>query len=124
VVNTYLTFETGAWLFAGEINYGESEGTQIALGDFDTDNEVEAVQALLMANYAYSQAASLTGRVSYIDHENDNGEEFDAMKYTVAHNYAFTDNLALVNELSYADGEDAGADFDSLLFATALIFSF
>jgi hypothetical protein len=128
MVNSYVTFETGAWLFAGELNYGESEAARFALGDgFASDLEEEAFQALLMANFAYSDAASVTGRLSYADHSHDAGVDADFVKYTLAHGYAFTDNLFLVNEISYVDGElDAGAstDYESLLFATELIFSF
>jgi len=126
MINTYVTFETGAWLFAGELNYGESESGSFALGD--TDEEVW--QALLMANFAYSEQASVTGRISWIDHEGEDSDvEANGFKYTLAHGYAFTDNLFLVNEISYVDGEsDAFSfqdeDYESLLFATELIFSF
>ena len=89
-----------------------------------------------MANFAYSEKASVTARVSYVDHvyEDEPGDfdsEFDFFKLTLAHGYAFTDNLFLVNEISYIDGyayngEDgtADSDFDSLIFAAELIFSF
>lgn len=128
MLNTYVTFETGAWLFAGELNYGESEAARFALGDgFVSDLEEEVLQALIMANFAYSDAASVTGRISYADHEHDAGVEADFVKYTLAHGYAFTDNLFLVNEISLVDGEaDFGGstDYESLFFATELIFSF
>ncbi|MGZ0656180.1 outer membrane beta-barrel protein [Coraliomargarita sp. W4R53] len=127
VINTYVTFETGAWLFAGELNYGETESGVFALGSADE----EVFTALLMANFAYSDQASVTGRLTYISDENTNSgadQEFTAFKYTLAHGYAFTDNLFLVNEISYVDGEiDAGGnarDYESLAFATELIFSF
>ncbi|MDQ8193589.1 outer membrane beta-barrel protein [Coraliomargarita sp. SDUM461004] len=127
VINAYTTFETGAWLFAGELNYGESESGAFAFGSPDE----EVFTALLMANFAYSDQASVTGRLTYINDENSTSgadQEFTALKYTIAHGYAFTDNLFLVNELSYVDGEiDAGGnarDYESLLFATELIFSF
>ncbi len=128
VINTYVTFETGAWLFAAELNYGESEAGVFALGDnFGSDLEEEVLSFLLMANFAYSDQASVTGRISYADHEHDAGFEAEFVKFTLAHGYAFTDNLFLVNEISYVDGDiDAGgsADYESLLFATELIFSF
>jgi len=96
------------------------------------------MQFLLMANFAYSEQASITGRISYTDHEADLDAagtavalEADAMKFTLAHGYAFTDNLFLVTELSYVDGEFdtnnaafAGDDFDGLQAAVELIFSF
>ncbi len=129
MLNTYVTFETGAWIFAAEVNYGESESGAFALGSlFDSSLEEEAFQALIMANFAYSDAASVTGRISYVDHEHDAGVELEGYKFTLAHGYAFTDNLFLVNEISYADGEVEafGSDYegDSVLFATELIFSF
>jgi hypothetical protein len=129
MLNTYVTFETGAWIFAAEMNYGESEAARFALGDnFGSDLEEEVFQALIMANFAYSDVASVTGRISYADHSHDAGFDADFIKYTLAHGYAFTDNLFLVNEISYVDGElDAfggSADYESLLFATELIFSF
>ena len=129
VINTYVTYETGAWLFAGELNYGESESSRFALGS----DEEEVLQGLLMANYAYSDVASVTGRFTYSDNEDSTSssskEELEFVKYTVAHSYAFTDNLLLVTELSYVDGEitdvqDDDADYESLVGAVELIFSF
>jgi len=116
ILNTYVTFETGAWLFAAELAYAESS--------FDAGADLEVLQGLLMANFAYSDVASVTGRVSFVDGEQGNADE-DFMKYTVAHGYAFTDNLFLVNEISYVDGESiAGADVEILTFAAEIIFSF
>jgi len=121
MINTYVTFETGAWIFAGELNYGESESGSFALGGSDE----EAFQALIMANFAYSDAASVTGRISYIDHEDgDSPIEADGVKFTLAHGYAFTDNLFLVNEISYVDGDLGASSYESLLGAVELIFSF
>ncbi|MGJ8637850.1 MAG: outer membrane beta-barrel protein [Opitutaceae bacterium] len=130
MVNTYLTFETGTWIFAAELSYGESESDAFALGGLapfaGTGEDEEALQGLLMANFAYSEVASVTGRITYVKHELG-AFELEGLKYTVAHGYAFTDNLFLVNEISYADGEiEAGGtlDGDSVLFASELIFSF
>ena len=148
MLNTYVTFETGAWIFAAELSYGESESNGFAvgatladaddkitggalLGGVDTDEEV--LQALIMANFAYSDQASVTGRISYVDHEYDVAgagtiAEVDALKFTLAHGYAFTDNLFLVNEISYVEtGLDTligDEDIDSIFFAAELIFSF
>ncbi|MDQ8207027.1 porin [Coraliomargarita sp. SDUM461003] len=151
-INAYVTFETGAWIFAAEVNYGDLEsgatlgaiGVETAIDNgFGTSantfaaNE-EVLQFLLMANFAYSDQASITGRFTYTDHEADLDVagtavdlEADAMKFTLAHGYAFTDNLFLVTEVSYVDGEFdtdnaafAGDDFDGLQGAVELIFSF
>ena len=76
-----------------------------------------------MANFAYSEEASVTGRISYW--ELDAGEgDVDLMKFTAAHNYAFTDNLALVAEISYIDGDAGDVDFEVLTGAVELLFSF
>lgn len=126
VLNTYVTFETGAWIFAGELNYGDADGAFVLPG---IDEEV--LQGLLMANFAYSDAASVTGRLSYSTHESSVGPvsiEADFLKYTIAHGYAFTDNLFLVTEISYVDGEfeagPANSDTEGFEAAVELIFSF
>jgi len=126
VYNTYVTYETGAWLFAAELAYSEE--------DFNgPNNDEEALNFLVMANFAYSEDASITGRLSYVDGEEETGvntkDEASFLKYTLAHGYAFTDNLFLVTELSYLDGEAsstgvADTEFDELQAAVELIFSF
>ena len=122
VINAYGTMETGEWIFAAEVNYGESDR-----------GSTDAVQFLVMANVAYSDEASVTGRVSYIDIDGSDPElldsqaaeiEVDFWKYTLAHNYAFTDNLRLITEVSYVDGSVAEADFESLEGAVELTFTF
>ena len=117
-INAFVTYETGVWLFAGELNSGTDErGTE------DSD----LFSGLLMANYAYSDVASITGRISYesIDAE---GDEANQTKFTLAHGSAFTDNLFLVTEVSVAEGEsDDGAaqeDSESLTGAVQLLFAF
>jgi hypothetical protein len=135
MLNTYLAYEAGPWTFGAELNYGESESGLFALGDFFGGffpGEEEVVQGLIVANYAYSDCSSITGRISYSDHNGDiagvNVVDADAIKYTLAHKYAFSDNLALINEVSYVDGEISGggdaADFDSVLGAASLLFTF
>lgn len=116
VLNTYVTFETGAWLFAAELAYGDE--------DSDITADEETYNALLMANFAYSDVASVTGRLSYVDQEIDNTDDTDFLKYTLAHGYAFTDNLLLVTEVSYVDGEYQSADIEELGAAVELLFSF
>ncbi len=118
LVDAYVTYETGAWLFAAEYVYAQDE--------FDGGSDIDVNQALVMANYAYSDAASVTGRVSYVNFDVF-GDELEAFKYTLAHNYAFTDNLALVTEASYVDGDvdlGPGIDFNELSLAVELLFSF
>lgn len=121
MLNAYATFDFGAWFFAGELSRGNSESGAFALGGTDE----EALQMLLMANYTYSEKASITARVSYADHEDDpSGDALDFTKFTLAHGYAFTGNLFLVNEISLVDGESNGTNFENLLGAVELIFSF
>ncbi|KRP33568.1 MAG: hypothetical protein ABS34_13880, partial [Opitutaceae bacterium BACL24 MAG-120322-bin51] len=116
LLNVYVTYETGAWLFAAELNLEENES------EFAADLDINS--GLLMANYAYSDVASVTARISMIEIEID-GVDLDFTKYTVAHNYALSDNLLLVTEVSYDDGEfDGDFDGDNLTFAAELLFSF
>ena len=123
LVNTYVTYETGAWLFAAELNLGESE----RIGG----NDIELTAGLLMANYAYSDVASWTARVSQIKLE-QGANKADVVKYTVAHNYALSDNLLLVTEINHANGdlditEDDVAnsfDGDATQVAVELLFTF
>ena len=137
-INTYVTFETGAWLFAAELNFGNSE---TGAYDLDVDNDdtaeitsgddADAFSALLMANFAYSEKASITGRLSYesIDFDNADSDEGKQYKLTLAHGYAFTDNLSLITELSYVDGNleddiNFDEDYESLLAGVELLFTF
>lgn len=139
MLNTYIAYEAGPWTFGAELNYGKSESGLFALGDIVAAVggpagllEEEVVQGMIVANYAYSTCSSITGRISYSDHNGDalgvNVVDADAIKYTLAHKYAFSDNLALINEVSYVDGEVSGggdtADFDSVLGAASLLFTF
>jgi len=142
VINSYVTYETGAWLFAAEVNYGENDIDDVVENanggpgaDAAYDAKSDTFSALLMANYAYSDVASVTGRVSYVDYGLDTSNQasdadLDMIKLTAAHNYAFTDNLLLVTEISYTDGKidsdqvNVDGDFNELLGAVELIFSF
>ena len=118
-----MTYETGAWLFAAEINIGEGE--QAAADDIDL------MSGLLMANYAYSDVASVTARISAIELEVGNND-LDITKYTLAHNYALSDNLLLVTEVSFADGDldltndnnSNSVDGDVTTVAVELLFTF
>jgi hypothetical protein len=140
MLNTYLAYEAGPWTFGAELNYGKSESGLFALGNLADaagfalgDIEEEVVQGLIVANYAYSDCSSITARISYSDHNGEalgvNVIDADALKYTLAHKYAFSDNLALVNEVSYVDGDISNnvgddAEFDSVLGAASLLFTF
>jgi len=115
ILNAYATYETGAWVFAAELVSGEE--------DDGLNPDEEVLQGLLMANYAYSDVASVTARLSMVDAEKGTVEE-DFTKYTLAHGYAFTDNLFLVNEISLVDGEIGADDYEELTAAVELIFSF
>ena len=57
LINVYVTYETGAWLFAAELNLEENESF------FGVD--ADSTSALLMANYAYSDVASVTARIRH-----------------------------------------------------------
>ena len=80
-----------------------------------------------MANYAYSDCCSVTGRISGVDADIA-GVDADVLKYTLAHNYAVTDNLAIITEVSYVDGEVSGAgvtaDSEALQGAVEVLFTF
>jgi hypothetical protein len=116
VINSYVSYETGAWVFAAELNYGEN--------DPDGGASTDGIAGLLMANFAYSDAASVTARVSLFDADNA-GADADGYALTLAHGYAFTDNLFMVTEISYAE-EDTGAanDIETLFGAVELLFTF
>lgn len=135
ILNTYATYEFGAWLFAFEINFSETFIDSIS--NFGgADAEVDSLTSLFMANYAYSERASITGRLSFMETEFDaaSASEVDgnALKYTIAHNYAFLDNLTFRTEFSYlnsnfdVDGDVGNVDgnIEELLFAAEMIFAF
>jgi len=131
IVNSYVTYETGAWLFAAEVNFGNSEN-----GAFNVDNgenpatilvggdDVDVMSGLVMANYAYSDDSSVTARLSYEEVENEDSDEGETTKYTLAHNKALADNLALIVEISYADSEIAKQDIEGSQLAVELLFTF
>ena len=119
LLNAYVTYETGAWLFAAELKLEEDESTNNGF------NDQEATSYLLMANYAYSDVASVTARFSSVDLEGEQqGDIIDGTKITLAHNYAFSDNLALCAEVSQADGDVFGQDAEVTSFAVELLFTF
>ena len=120
--NFYATYETGAWSFAAELNIGENES------ETGAEDDTDLTSGLVMANYAYSDVASVTARISSLDYD-ASGVDLELLKYTVAHNYALSDNLLLVTEISLDDGEldidgVGNADGDNLTLAVELLFSF
>jgi hypothetical protein len=122
LINAYVTYETGAWLFAAELNSEDNESINNGLADFDITSY------MLMANYTYSDVASVTGRVSAVDIEVAGNEVLDGTKLTLAHNYAFSDNLALCAEVSLVDGDvNPGGglvDAEVTSFALEMLFTF
>ncbi len=119
VINGYVSYETGAWVFGAELNYA----------NFDNDapsSDIDGFSGLVMANYAYSDVASVTGRISFYDEDDDGNGDADGVAFTVAHGYAFTDSLLLVTEITYAEEDDASAsgDTEKLFGAVELLFTF
>jgi len=171
-INAHLTHVSGPWTFGAEVIYTETDDFQndnvsgligdaiadeaadieAALG-LDADSlevnidsaKTEILQALVMANYAYSDCCSITGRISYTEIDGDvdatasgtvsgspasdtgsiSGEAGNFFKYTLAHNYAVTDNLAVITEVSYVDGElFETVDYEALVGAVEVLFTF
>jgi len=125
IVNAYTTYETGAWLFAAEVNFGNSENRSFDT-TYENGTDVDVLSGLLMANYAYSDTASVTARVSYEEVDNGVADAAESMKYTLAHNKALADNLALIVEVSAGelDVDDNTNDADLLELAVELLFTF
>ncbi|MDP4778004.1 MAG: porin, partial [Opitutales bacterium] len=121
IINAYTTYETGAWLFAAEVNFFKSENILFSF----TGADVDVLSGLLMANYAYSDTASVTARVSY-EEVDENGAVDEFIKYTLAHNKALAENLALIVEVSYSEFDLDGNtdDADALELAVELLFTF
>lgn len=115
ILNTYLSYQTGAFVFAAELVSGTQE---LSAGD-----DLETFQALLMANYSYSDVASISGRLSMVDRDIGGISEY-FKKYTLAHGYALEENLFLVNELSFVYGQEGKEDYESLTIAAELIVIF
>lgn len=115
ILNTYLTYQTGAFVFAAELVSGKQE---LSAGD-----DLGTFQALLMANYSYSDVASISGRFSTVDREIGSISEY-FKKYTLAHGYALEDNLFLVKEISFVNGQESGKDYKNLIIAAELIVIF
>ena len=75
--NAYVTYETGAWLFAAEVNFGTEKVSSDLMMYW---NDVDVMSGLLMANYAYSDVASVTARISY--RRIESGDRFELTSNT------------------------------------------
>ena len=116
VGNGHVVYQSGAWTLGAEYNIGNLETTGAADRDLTS--------GLVMANYAYSDASSVTARVSYGDDETGAATD-EFLKYTLAHNYAVSDNLAIIAEVSLREDEDAAStESDTLQGAVEVLFSF
>jgi hypothetical protein len=130
VINSYASYQLGVWVFAAELNYGTVEGawsTELAANDRFTlaasIGDYDVLSSLLLANFAYHQRASVTGRLSH-QQGSFGAADFDVTRYTLAHNYALSDNLLVVAELSYDDGEWGVQELQVLSAAVEMLFSF
>lgn len=126
LINGHVTYVSGPWTIGAEAFVGESERNAYASNfvSGSSNDELETTGGLLMANYAYNDCSSVTGRISYIEYENKNRDE-DQLKYTLAHIYALTDNLAIITELSYAEYERSnGREEEELQGAVEVLFTF
>jgi len=126
LANGHVTYVDGAWTIGAEAFVGNSSEGNGNFGNAAvTGNDLETQGGLIMANYAYSDCCSVTGRVSYVEYDGTGTLEEDQLKYTLAHNYAVTDNLAVITEVSLSEYENnAGADEDELLGAVEVLFTF
>jgi len=114
IINAHVTYVSGAWTLGAEYN----------VADIESDNNAEVDSWLVMANYAYSDCCSVTGRISSVEREDDVAADQEALKYTLAHNYALSDNLAIITEVSLVESEDGSIDEDELTGAVEVLFSF
>ncbi|NCG08855.1 MAG: outer membrane beta-barrel protein [Verrucomicrobia bacterium] len=110
IINAYVTYETGAWLFAGEIV------------DVDAGTDGEATDYQVMANYSYSDTAAVTVRYAVATDDDGDAQTAEGTAITLAHNLALADNLALVAEVSQLN--PAGAGDNVLTSAVELLFTF
>ena len=122
-INAYITYENQAWVFAAELNrYNSKIGAQLSehINQFVLVPIVagaeDVLQWLLMANYTYSDTASITARISSSRHEatlfnNVSRTKADFMKFTTAHRQELSDDLTIIAELSYIEADSPTAGF-------------
>jgi hypothetical protein len=115
ILSAHVVYSEGALTLGAEYNMATSE--QDGADDIDVDSW------LVMANYAYSDCCSVTGRISGVELETG-GVDADFIKYTLAHNYALTDNLAIIAEVSYAEVDAEGVEVDGTTAAVEVLFTF
>jgi len=114
IINAYVTYVSGAWTLGAEYNVADIE----SLRNQETDSW------LIMANYAYSDCCSVTGRISSVEVDDNVVPYEEILKYTLAHNYALSDNLAIITEVSLVESEQGGIDEDKLTGAVEVLFTF
>jgi hypothetical protein len=98
----YITYETGAFLFAAE---------------YIDDEAADADSYQLFANYAYADNASVTVRYCSVEDGVALGDDRDIL--TLAHQLALADSLMLTTE--YTDNGDADDEHE---FSVGLLFTF
>ena len=114
IINAHVTYVSGAWTLGAEYN----------VADIESDSNAEVDSWLVMANYAYSDCCSVTGRISSVELEDDSNVDEEAFKYTLAHNYALSDNLAIITEVSLVELEVGNDDTEELTGAVEVLFTF
>ena len=114
IINAHVTYVSGAWTLGAEYN----------VADIESDDNAEVDSWLVMANYAYSDCCSVTGRISSVEREDDVDADQEAFQYTLAHNYALSDNLAIITEVSYVELEEGTVDSEELAGAVEVLFTF
>jgi hypothetical protein len=116
IVNGHVLYQSGAWTLGAEYNMGTIE--------FDGEDE-DLTSGLVMANYAYSDCSSVTGRVSFGDSERGFSSDSEFIKYTLAHIYAVTDHFAIITEVSLREDDDAfDSEEETLQGAVEVLFTF
>jgi hypothetical protein len=100
LMNAYVTYETGAFMFAAEIVDGEDES-----------------DLQLLANYAYADNASVTVRFTQEEDGLAAGDDLDIL--TISHQLALSDNLCITTEIT-----DNGQDDDEHVFSVGALFTF
>ena len=102
VINAYVTYETGAWLFAAEV--ADADNGTVSVTDYQ-----------LVANYTLSDVSSVTARYATAEDAGD--------AVTFAYLTALADNLALVAEVTKLDADDPAVE-DETQTAVELLFTF